>query len=150
MVIVIVNEHTPERWTGNWDEFVRDNIESIPWEMLTEIHERISSGEVAGETSHGAGSGWSIRKADTFPLHSVGHTLVDNGMGYATFKLDRIANKDFDELCSFHVSQIQWGSGDDFTERLSAEDKATIERISKTSASRYLACIVLKYKEEWR
>jgi hypothetical protein len=145
-MIVIVNEHTPERWTGNWDEFVRDNIESIPWEMLTKIHERISSGEVAGETSHGAGSGWSIRKADTFPLHSVGHTLVDNGMAYAT----SFPPKDFDELISFHVSNIEWGSGDDFTEALSAEDKATIERISKTSASRYLACNVLKYNEEWR
>lgn len=159
-MIVIGNENTQEQWVGNWDEFVMDNIASISWDTLTEIHERVSSGEVY-QHHHGADSGWSIRKADTFPLHSVGHMLVDNGMGYPTFTVpDGEVHGDFDELMSFHVSNIEWGSGDDFTEMLSAEDKATIEEVSKSKLSKATALYIQeqgrqasenpKYKEEWR
>ena len=150
MMIVIVNENTQEQWIGNWDEFAINNIADISWDTLTEIHERVSSGEVY-QHHHGADSGWSIRKADTFPLYSVGHTLVDNGMAYGT----SYTPKEFDELMSFHVSNIDWDSGDDFNEIwLSAEDKATIKKVSESKLSKATALYIQERgrqaSEEWR
>lgn len=149
-MIVIVNENTQEQWVGNWNEFVRDNIESIPWETLTEIHDMAPHREVY-QHHHGADSGWTIRKVATFPLHSVGHTLVDNGMAYGT----SFPPKEFDELMSFHVSNIDWDSGDDFNEIwLSAEDKATIKKVSESKLSKATALYIQERgrqaNEEWR
>ena len=145
-MIVIVNENTQEQWVGNWNEFVRDNIESIPWETLTEIHDMAPHREL-----HMTRSGWTIRKVATFPLYSVGHTLVDNGMAYGT----SFPPKEFDELMSFHVSNIDWDSGDDFNEIwLSAEDKATIKKVSESKLSKATALYIQERgrqaNEEWR